>query len=309
MEHAVGKAAERSEAGFPSAAGDRSIVTGSSQTATKRDRRRPLGKSPNSRQSRRSSSSSHLQDRVNSLDGSCTLFAGIDVSKKSLDLCLLPEERRQTVAYDKTGIEQLLRELQAAGSCLIAVEATGGYHRFLVAELVNAGHQVAVVNPRQVRDFARGLGILAKTDRLDAQVIARFAQQVRPRVAAKTSEKAAELEQLVTRRRQLVDLRTAELNRRQTLSSKKVRKSVQKLVEVVARSPDRATLPTAGLLIDGVLHYPPIAKQFPQRRQGLKSGENQEGLRPGVEAGLARRATCSRQSTRRKKTGITSWFV
>jgi transposase len=169
------------------------------------------------------------------MDGSITLFAGIDVSKKSLDLCLLPEDRRQTVAYDKAGIQQLLRDLPAAGSCLIAVEATGGYHRLLVAELVNAGHQVAVVNPRQVRDFARGLGILAKTDRLDAQVIARFAQHVRPRTVAKISEKAAELEQLVTRRRQLVDLRTAELNRMQTLSSKTVRKSVQKMVDLLRK--------------------------------------------------------------------------
>jgi transposase len=169
------------------------------------------------------------------MDGSITLFAGIDVSKKSLDLCLLPEDRRQTFAHDKSGISQLLTELPAAGTCLIAVEATGAYHRNLVAELVNAGHRVAIVNPRQVRDFARGLGILAKTDRLDAHVIARFAQHVQPRVTPPVSPKTAELEQLVTRRRQLVELRTAELNRMQTLSSKKVRKSVQKMVDLLRK--------------------------------------------------------------------------
>ena len=89
-----------------------------------------------------------------------------------------------------------------------------------IAQLADAGHLVAVVNPRQVRDFAKGLGILAKTDRLDAQVIARFGQQVRPRTLAKTHEKQEELDQLVTRRRQLIDLRTAERNRLETLVSK-----------------------------------------------------------------------------------------
>ena len=169
------------------------------------------------------------------MEGSITLFAGVDVSKKSLDLCLLPEDRKQSFAHDKSGIQRLLAALPAAGTCLIAVEATGGYHRNLVAELANAGHKVAVVNPRQVRDFARGLGILAKTDRLDAQVIARFAQHVQPRVTPPLSPKAAELEQLVSRRRQLIDLRTAELNRMQTLSSKNVRKSLQKMVDVLRK--------------------------------------------------------------------------
>jgi len=169
------------------------------------------------------------------MDGSITRFAGIDVSKKSLDLCLLPEDRRQTFTHDKAGIQQLLAALPVGGTCLIAVEATGGYHRNLVAELVNAAHQVAVVNPRQVRDFARGLGILAKTDRLDAHVIACFAQHVRPRVDAPPSPAQAELEQLVTRRRQLVDLRTAELNRMQTVSSKSVRKSVQQMVDMLRK--------------------------------------------------------------------------
>ena len=92
---------------------------------------------------------------------------------------------------------------------------------------------MAVVNPRQVRDFAKGLGILAKTDRLDAQVIARFGQHVRPRTLAKTHEKQEELAQLVTRRRQLIELRTAENNRMETLVSKPVRKSVQQVVELL----------------------------------------------------------------------------
>jgi len=101
----------------------------------------------------------------------------------------------------------------------------------MVAELIAAGHQVAVVNPRQVRDFARGLGILAKTDRLDAEVIARFGQQAKPRPTEKMPEKQDELQQLVVRRRQLIDLRTAENNRLPLARSKSVIKSIRSMVE------------------------------------------------------------------------------
>jgi transposase len=165
------------------------------------------------------------------MDGSLTSFVGIDVAKRSLDVCLLPEGRTVSLPYDQSGLKELHRYLPPSGTCLIVIEATGGYQRRLVADLVDVGHRVAVVNPRQVRDFARGLGILAKTDRIDASVIARFGQHVRPRTVAKTSEKQQELEQLVTRRRQLVELRTAETNRLETCSSRDVRKSIQHMVD------------------------------------------------------------------------------
>ncbi len=113
------------------------------------------------------------------MEGSFTSFVGIDVSKASLDVYLLPQERQQRVANDKPGIQELLATLPAAGSCLIVVEATGAYHRRLVADLANAGHQIAVVNPRQARDFAHGLGIVAKTDPIDARSLAHFAKHVR----------------------------------------------------------------------------------------------------------------------------------
>jgi len=165
------------------------------------------------------------------MDGSFDSFVGIDVAKSSLDVCLLPEGRTVSLLYDQSGLKELHRQLPPSGTCLIVIEATGGYQRRLVADLVDAGHRVAVVNPRQVRDFARGLGILAKTDRIDASVIARFGQHVRPRTVAKTPEKQQELEQLVTRRRQLVELRTAETNRLETCSSRDVRKSIQHMVD------------------------------------------------------------------------------
>jgi transposase len=165
------------------------------------------------------------------MDSTSHACVGIDVAKDSLDVCLLPTERHFTVTNDGDGFRQLVDELPAAGTCLVVLEATGGYQRRVVAALVAAGHTVAVVNPRQVRDFARGLGILAKTDRLDARVIARFGQQAAPRPIEISSEKQAELRELVTRRRQLIGFRTAEQNRLETISTKIVRKNIRHLVE------------------------------------------------------------------------------
>jgi transposase len=156
---------------------------------------------------------------------------GIDVAKDSLDVCLLPTEQAFTVTNDPAGFRQLVQQLPAAGTCLVVIEATGGYQRRVVAALVAAGHTVAVVNPRQVRDFARGLGILAKTDRLDARVIARFGEHAQPRPVQISSEKQAELQELVTRRRQLVELRTAEKNRLETATAKTVRKNIRHMLE------------------------------------------------------------------------------
>lgn len=236
MHRAVGKAAERSEADLPAAAGDRSIVPRSFKAATEQDRRRSLDFSPNSRQSRsrrHAASSSHPQDRDISMDGFITSFAGIDVAKDSLELCVLSEQTRQNLSYDAKGLKQLLRQLPDARTCLIVVEATGGYQRRVVTLLAAAGHLVAVVNPRQVRDFAKALGILAKTDHIDARVIALFGQHVRPRTITKNHEKQDELQQLVTRRRQLIDLRTAETNRRELLTSKRVQNSIQKVTTLL----------------------------------------------------------------------------
>ena len=232
---AVGKAAERSGAGFPTAAGGRSVASGSRQTVAEQDRRRLCGISPNSRQSRAVTcrASSHPQDRARSMEGSLITFVGIDIAKDTFDVAVLPEGQPCTLPYTQDGLRQLLRQLPAPGTCLIVLEATGGYQRRLVAELLDAQHLVAVVNPRQVRDFARGLGLLAKTDRLDAHVIARFAQQVQPRTVVQTPEKQQQLQQLVVRRRQLVDLRTQESNRLEQLTSQSVKKSIQQVIDLL----------------------------------------------------------------------------
>src|SRR4029079_7127683 len=112
------------------------------------------------------STSSHLQDRDYAMEGSVVSFVGIDVAKDSLEVCIAPQGKPFSMSYDRAGLQQLCDRLPQPGTCLIVMEATGGYQRRLVVELLEAGHLVAVVNPRQVRDFAKGHGILAKTDRI-----------------------------------------------------------------------------------------------------------------------------------------------
>lgn len=137
-------------------------------------------------------------------------FVGVDVAKDSAEAYVLPEGR----AVTPKDPAELARVVQAlAGPVLVVVEATGGYERRWAAALLDAGIAVAVVDPKRVRHFAKGLGLLAKTDRIDARLIARYAQTVKPRPRGKTPEKQAELRDLVARRRQLLGMRTMESNR------------------------------------------------------------------------------------------------
>lgn len=164
------------------------------------------------------------------LDDSVNCSVGIDVSKAQLDVHLQPEGRSFKVSNTPAGYALLRTNLPAPGACRITLEATGDYERRVVAELVDAGHYVSVVNPRQIRDYSKALGILAKTDRIDAKVIARFGAQVKPRPVVKLPEKQAELDQLVTRRRQLTQLRVAEENRFRDGLTKLVRNSVRRSI-------------------------------------------------------------------------------
>jgi transposase len=140
-------------------------------------------------------------------------FVGIDVSKDHLDAHLRPSAEAVRVANDEAGIAALLARLAAAPPTLVVVEATGGYEAPLVAALAVAARPVAVVNPRQVRQFAAATGRLAKTDRIDAAVLAHFADAVRPDVRPLPDADTQALAALVGRRRQLVEMRTAESNR------------------------------------------------------------------------------------------------
>lgn len=148
-----------------------------------------------------------------------TRFVGIDVAKDRLDLHLLPGEEQGAVDHDPAGLEALVARLAPLGaSCLVVLEATGGLQERAAAQLAAAGLAVAVVNPRQVRDFARATGQLAKTDRLDARAIARFAQAVRPVPRPLPDAARQALIDLVGRRRQLVEMRAVEKVRRAQLA-------------------------------------------------------------------------------------------
>jgi transposase len=139
--------------------------------------------------------------------------AGIDVSKERLDVFLLPEGDAFAVANDQEGIDSLLERLAEARPKLVVLEATAGYERPVTAAIAAAGIAVAVVNPRQARDFAKATGTLAKTDRIDAEVLARFAAAVGPRPSVIPDEEARALQAILVRRRQLSGMLVAEKNR------------------------------------------------------------------------------------------------
>ena len=141
------------------------------------------------------------------------VFAGIDVSKHRLDIALRPGSEPWSVPNDSAGIDELVGRLRAADPALTVLEATGGFETAAVAALAQADLPVVVANPRQVRDFARATGQLAKTDQIDAQVLALFAERVRPEVRPLPDEEARILDALLTRRRQVLQMLTAEKNR------------------------------------------------------------------------------------------------
>jgi transposase len=143
---------------------------------------------------------------------SVPVFVGIDVSKDQLDVALRPSAERWAVANDDAGITTLVDRLRALTPALIVLEATGGLELPLTGALA-VGLPVVVVNPRQVRDFAKATGKLAKTDALDAAVLAQFAEAVRPALRPLPDAAMQELSALLARRRQLLEMRTAEQNR------------------------------------------------------------------------------------------------
>jgi len=157
-------------------------------------------------------------------------FIGIDVSKQQLDIAVRPGGESWTVAYDEGGLSALVARLRALAPTLIVLEATGGLEVVLAGARAAATLPVAVVNPRQVRDFARSTGTLAKTDRLDAQLLAQFAEALRPEPRPLPDAQAQELTALLQRRRQLVEMLTAEKNRL-PLAARRIRPQLQAHIE------------------------------------------------------------------------------
>lgn len=148
------------------------------------------------------------------------IFVGIDVSKAWLDIAVHAKEETFRASNDEIGIAGLVKCLKKLKASLIVLEPTGGFEMLVVAELSHAGLPVAVVNAKRVRDFARATGQIAKTDKLDAQVLAHFAAAVRPAVRSLRTEQEEQLTALMTRRRQVIDMLTVEKNRLVTVRAK-----------------------------------------------------------------------------------------
>lgn len=156
---------------------------------------------------------------------SAAIFVGLDVSQDTVDVVVQPGTTFH-LANDESGVAEAVTRLQAVQPTLIVLEATGGLEVPLAGALAAAGLPVVVINPRQVRDFARATGQLAKTDRLDAQILARFAEAIRPPVRPIPNEQTQALAALVARRRQLIEMLTAEKNRVR-LAARPIQKRVQ----------------------------------------------------------------------------------
>src|SRR5215217_3182034 len=159
-------------------------------------------------------------------------YVGIDVAKERLDVAVLGERQGKQVSNTKDGIAQLLEQMQALQPELIVVEASGGYQRAVVDVLFHAGLAVAVVNPARVRQFARASGLLAKTDKLDAQVLAEFGRKMQPKRYEGKSEAEKQLSALLVRRKQLEEMLKAEQNRLRTISPS-LRGSVERIIALL----------------------------------------------------------------------------
>ena len=155
--------------------------------------------------------SPHLQGRV--MDEQRTVFVGIDVSKGRLDVHLRPSGEVFWVSRETQGLDDLVSRLLGLPVALVVLEATGGFELTVAAALAGVGLPLSVVNPRQIRDFARAMGRLAKTDTLDAEVIALFAERVQPEARPLPTPEQSRLAELVGRRRQVIEMIVMESNR------------------------------------------------------------------------------------------------
>ena len=239
-----GRPAQRSGAERPRRGAARSIVPGPLQAVTEQDRRHLRGPNPNSRLSgaRRpalphaaaADASSHAQDRDISMNDSLTCV-GIDVAKAKLDVFIDTTAELFTVDNSPEGFAALRQRLAGLSLQLIVLEHSGRYERRCALDLMDAGLPVALINPRQSRDFARAIHWLAKNDRIDARLLAEFARRIEPRPSERIPENRAELDDLVGRRRQLVQMRGAESTRLEQAQFKSIRTSIDKLLRQLDR--------------------------------------------------------------------------
>ena len=160
-------------------------------------------------------------------------YVGVDVSKDRLDVHVRPSGQVFAVARDSHGLEQLANKLRALAPALIVLEATGGFEVAVAAALVSAQLPLAIVNPRQIRDFARATGRLAKTDALDAQVIALFAERIRPEPRPIADADSQILAELIARRRQVIEMIGMESNRLRQARDLRVQRAIEAMLKTL----------------------------------------------------------------------------
>ena len=161
-------------------------------------------------------------------------YIGIDVSKESLDLFIRPFNKYMQFKNDAKGINKLIGKLKSFQNASIGMEATGGYEKPAAQALAKTGHSVSVTNPRQIRDFAKAMGKLAKTDRIDAETIALFVEKMQPRPNAVYNEDQQKLAEYNARRRQLVEMINMEKNRLDKVSGE-LKKSIKRIIKVLEK--------------------------------------------------------------------------
>jgi transposase len=163
------------------------------------------------------------------------IVAGIDVSKDRLDVCILPGQTAFSVCNDAAGLDDLIDRFRQAEVTLIVAEATGGYETMMAASLLAARLPLVIINPTQVRHYAKALGQRAKTDRIDAAVIARFAATVQPELRPVADEATQLLAAFVGRRRQIIDMLVAERHRQRLIKDPRLLQSIQRLKAALER--------------------------------------------------------------------------
>lgn len=163
------------------------------------------------------------------------IYVGVDVAKDRLDIHVRPSGDAFVVARDHEGLNDLVERLRGLSPALVVLEATGGFEVTVAAALSSAGLPLAVVNPRQIRDFARSTGRLAKTDALDAAAIAHFAEAIQPEPRALPDDRSRELGELVARRRQVIDMMVAENHRARELRNPRLRKRIARHVAALQK--------------------------------------------------------------------------
>ena len=166
-------------------------------------------------------------------------YIGIDISKRFFDVCFGVDGKVEHFDYTKQEVKKCAGKIVKYQPALVVLEATGGYEIELAAELQAKGLAVAIVNPRRIRDFARAVGRLAKTDKIDAQIIAKYASAIKPLASVKIASNARKIKALIARRSQLVAMRTAESNRLEHDFDKEVSKSIKQVIGFIEKQLDK----------------------------------------------------------------------